>query len=201
MFISLLVSVWSDDWWRGLPAADPDRHREDHEHQAGTRPQNLQRHSHVQKHRRGTEVTLPHSPGAIILCQNHSFAGKKKKKEKPWALFSYVWCPVPIREREKERGDKTKELGQRDILLSNRRMWKSAGPDWYGSWMERWKSTCFYRVWWFFKQMLWYLIAGKDLKIPLSTRIRPPASCFREWHYWRWWCWTMKQNPPSGFKP
>lgn len=107
MFITVLVSVWSDDWRRGLPAADPDRHREDHEHQAGTRPQDLQRHSHVQKHRRGAEVTLPHSPGAIILCQNHSVAGKKKKTKKKNPEPFFFICLVSSthqREREKRRG-------------------------------------------------------------------------------------------------
>lgn len=118
---------------------------------------------------------------------------EEKKKEKPWTLFFHMfWCPVPIREREKERGNKKNELGQRDIFLSNREIWKTAWPDWYGSWMERWKSACFYRVGWFFKQMLWYLITDNDLKMPLSTCVQPPASGLREWNYWRWWCWTVK---------
>lgn len=95
------VCASSDDWRGGLPAADPDRHCEDHEHQARTRPQDLQRHSHVQEHRRGTQVIPPlltrDAGPPFIMCQIHSVAGKR-----PWPLFHVFGVLYPS---ERGRGE------------------------------------------------------------------------------------------------
>lgn len=94
--------MWPDDRRRGLPAADSDRHCEDHEHQAGPRPQDLQRHPHVQEHRRGTQVTPPsprHTPcGDSHIPPDHNVPTSFCCRDKDPDPFSCVWCPVPIRE-------------------------------------------------------------------------------------------------------
>lgn len=75
----------------------------------------------------------PFARGHHLVPNSFCFREEEEEEEiinYPEPLFSYVWCPVPIRERERERGIKQKELGQRDIFLSNRR-WL----DWYGSWI------------------------------------------------------------------
>lgn len=57
-----------DDWWGSFAAAHSDRHCEDHEHQTRPRPQDLQRHSHVQDHRRRTQVIPPQLTGTKCVC-------------------------------------------------------------------------------------------------------------------------------------
>lgn len=139
--------ISADDWRGGLPAADTDRHCEDHEHQAWTRPQNLQRHPHVQEHRRGTQVIPPSLTGGdappIIMCQNHSVAGTKR----PWPLFHVFGVLYPSERGRAGRvgGDKG-EVGRRREKRKYRYFWGINGGRFIeGSWW-RWVKG----VWWFF---------------------------------------------------